>query len=398
VRLQDPEVLEVLRDEPQLLAIADAVVETQPLRRRRHRLGPAAAGASAVAALVAFALVAPWENDARNPVIERALAAIGSGPVLHVKERSVDMRMTRVDLSSGRDMEIATERELWFDEQRGVGRVRIRRGGRLIRDGALSALESGGLSPASALGAAGSIRELLDRGEAEIVGEGRVDGRSVHWLRVTDVHEGRQVGTREIAVDRASYEPLLIRLRRDGTLEFESRLLVVEALPRRAVGVPLRPPRPERRYSSMGGGPISPNFPTPAQARAWLSRPALWAGPQFRGLPLSMELTIVGGAGRAVGMVYGYGFRPGRTAGQSQVRVMQMAGDDPVRASLAREFPPPPEGFVDVSAPRMAAGESRSPFWHGLLRRRGVWVSIDATSRDLLLAAARALRVIPSDA
>ena len=52
--IRDREVLEELRDDPELLAIADALVETQRLRRR-VRVG--ALTAVAVAAAVLFLLV-----------------------------------------------------------------------------------------------------------------------------------------------------------------------------------------------------------------------------------------------------------------------------------------------------------------------------------------------------
>jgi hypothetical protein len=53
-------VLEELRDDPELLALADAVVETQRLRRRRIPLG--ALTAVAVAAAILFVLLLAVER------------------------------------------------------------------------------------------------------------------------------------------------------------------------------------------------------------------------------------------------------------------------------------------------------------------------------------------------
>ena len=72
----DDEVLELLADEPELLAIADAVVETQ---RPRRRVRPAGIVASAVvlAAVVALAF-AFWPNGRSDGISDStAVAAIG---------------------------------------------------------------------------------------------------------------------------------------------------------------------------------------------------------------------------------------------------------------------------------------------------------------------------------
>src|SRR5205807_1519820 len=76
--LRDPEVFETLRDEPELLALADAVAETQQLDRPRRRVPlvrPLALAAAGAAAVVAVLL---WPGGGgHNPVLDRALAAIG---------------------------------------------------------------------------------------------------------------------------------------------------------------------------------------------------------------------------------------------------------------------------------------------------------------------------------
>ena len=55
----DREVIEELRDDPELLALADAVVETQRLRRRTP-FGPVTAVAVAAAVLFALLLASKW--------------------------------------------------------------------------------------------------------------------------------------------------------------------------------------------------------------------------------------------------------------------------------------------------------------------------------------------------
>ncbi len=58
--IRDREVLEELRDDPELLAIADAVVETQALRRRFGLWG-AVTVAGLVAAFLLLVLASPWD-------------------------------------------------------------------------------------------------------------------------------------------------------------------------------------------------------------------------------------------------------------------------------------------------------------------------------------------------
>ena len=89
--LRDPELVRMLADDPELLAIADALVETrreqpasEPVHaRRRRRLASVGAAAAVAAAVVAVLLVSPWSGDGGG-LVGRALAAIGTGPVLHV--------------------------------------------------------------------------------------------------------------------------------------------------------------------------------------------------------------------------------------------------------------------------------------------------------------------------
>jgi hypothetical protein len=58
--IRDREVLETLRDDPELLALVDAVVETQRLRRV-WPIGALTAVAIAAAALLVLILESPWD-------------------------------------------------------------------------------------------------------------------------------------------------------------------------------------------------------------------------------------------------------------------------------------------------------------------------------------------------
>lgn len=93
----DRETVETLRDEPELLALADAlqiagdaldVPDPAPVRPRT-RLRPArlAAVGFAVAAVVGLVLASPWSGSGGPSFVDKALAAVGDRPVVHVVVR-----------------------------------------------------------------------------------------------------------------------------------------------------------------------------------------------------------------------------------------------------------------------------------------------------------------------
>ena len=114
--LRDPELLELLADKPELLAVADAVAATQQPPRRsfvRRRATRLAAVAAVAAAVVAVALVLP---QGEHGIVDRAIAAIGDGRVLHLVAE-VPTGTVDVDLQSGRRTVQQYRLELWADQQ-----------------------------------------------------------------------------------------------------------------------------------------------------------------------------------------------------------------------------------------------------------------------------------------
>src|SRR5947208_2696825 len=117
--LRDTEVLELLADEPKLLAIADAVSATQaevakPATRRPRRtaIRVAVVAAAVVAGIVAI-LAAP---QSQTGILGRALAAIGDGPIMHVV---TEFRpgFVVVDLKTGQRHVRVFREEAWADRQ-----------------------------------------------------------------------------------------------------------------------------------------------------------------------------------------------------------------------------------------------------------------------------------------
>jgi len=95
----DDEVLELLADEPELLAIADAFAETQARRRRVRPVGLAAAAALIAAFAIAFAF---WPGGGSSD--NTAYAAMGGGSrMLRITMRMDARRVTlRYDRALGR--------------------------------------------------------------------------------------------------------------------------------------------------------------------------------------------------------------------------------------------------------------------------------------------------------
>ena len=114
--LRDPEVLDLLADDPTLLALADAVVATQQAPRRplfRRRAPRVAVVAVVAAAAVIVALVLP---QGKHGIVDRAIAAIGDGRVMHIVSE-MPTGTVDVDLQSGRRTVQQARVEVWADQQ-----------------------------------------------------------------------------------------------------------------------------------------------------------------------------------------------------------------------------------------------------------------------------------------
>ena len=226
---------------------SDSRRRSRRLRRRPARL---LAAASALAAVVALALVAPWDRSAGS-LGDVALAAIGSQPVLHVvaaSPRSEEL----IDLGTGASRPVVQREEIWFDADRGLKRSLVTVGG-TITDDTLETPE-GGFTPGgivydcawiaahpveatrarvscNASGENGTTPHVVPRrsrpssrdsrgswtatgrrsptGWRATGGSGELDGRPVDWL----VFQTSR-GSERVALDATTHRPLLLE---DGT-------------------------------------------------------------------------------------------------------------------------------------------------------------------------------------
>lgn len=275
----DREVVELLRENPDLLAIADAIGATQP-RRRSSGTWRVLAVAAVIAAAIALAIVAPWHGRGTG-LVGRALAAVGQGPVLHAVITSSVPNETIVSLSSGAERPVPQQLEYWYD----AGRDRLRAvdtvNGAILFDWLVPRYDSEPRLDPALTAFVSRYRSALKSGQAREVGRGTFQGRKVIWLRF----EYRQFGER-VGIDADTFRPIVIE----------------------PLGPNGKPIAPSWRVASIETGPYIPsdfNAPppgsphlsisgrlraiVPAKAPRVLGWTPMWLGRSFRNLPLQFS-------------------------------------------------------------------------------------------------------------
>jgi hypothetical protein len=379
--IRDPEVLEALRDEPELLAIADAVEETQRLpRSSRGRVLSRSAALIAVGAAALVAVLLWPSGGGRNPILDRALAAIGNGPVLHLVSRA-STGQELVNLKTGRTTLPTFEFESWSDRSLRRFHFLIRENGRVVGEFLYPEDRTTDMhvdAPDAAYAAFWSgYRRALSSGKAKIVREGSLYGRPVYWLTFNAPRN-------EVAVDRRTYKPVAFRSISPSGRHFDTRVLLVRTEPFSTSAFKRRTSLPNPVTGGIGSSetrvlPLGPGSPR---------RPWLRAGSTIAGLKLVAVHRTQTTSGRKTingfELVYG---------SQGDLR-RSLTIDEARHPDDPSEWKGIPMGFM-----RFSVGEggefNRRPYrsWTGHLVRRGVYVSITTgVSRAAFLQAARALR------
>jgi hypothetical protein len=264
----------------------EAVLRDADARRTRRLARPVAAVTAAAAALFALALFQPWE--AENPtVLERALAAVGAGPVLHVVLRG-EWGGTRVDLETGERQPVHGENEIWYDSERGVVHHTSRLGGIVQYEEVYEPRKP----PPELVALGRDYRQALQSGTARVAGEGIVDGIAVFWITIRssrdlDVADGRLHDWRQqVAVSRETFEPVSLRDTLDGEpgpLGTRQRVLELELLPSGQGDFTASEVETLRgKIFKEGREPVPLE-----QAEETLGRTPLWLGSEHEGLPLA---------------------------------------------------------------------------------------------------------------
>lgn len=370
--ISDPEILELFADEPELLAVTDAIHATYPRPRRLSR--PLLLVAAAVTLLSVAAIAWPREDG----LIDSALAAVGTEPVVHSVVRRDAPRTIIVELRSGRGLTGSVEVETWYDTQTGRLRTVTRRDGVVVSDAVSLKV---GVPPGAA---GGEQAQLLTRSYRNALAEGhvregeraRIGSRGVIWLGPIGSDRYR------VAVDEKTYEP--VAFEPDGR-DSRWRVVTLNSLSSQAG---LFAPRQRPAHPVAGTIKSSGRIDLAAAAKfAWAS----WAGRrigEYRLRAIRLQLlarrTSDGRRQSGSGLELTYG-------GAARVVVRVAPVPEPAykfaEGRLTFDFHAIPKaGSVALTTP--AVGEE----WFGQLRFRGAYVSIAAPTRASLLAAARALR------
>jgi hypothetical protein len=371
-----------------------------------------------------FVMIAPWQHGrsfTSSAVAERALVALGDGPVLHVVMNVEEYPASYVDLASGekRPVYFGTE-EIWYDSERHFTHLKVddesnpadqiweelqTPNGTWSLDYARTEDAPPLLDPALG-GFLDGYRSALENGDAKVTGAGTVDGRDVTWIEF-DTKQRDLPYVERVAVDNASSLP--IRLETASTIDTDPvrklhrnyEILSIETTPAGSgdFSKPEKNPFPSYRLGRDQVTSIAPG--DAAQALPG----ALWTGRSISGLQLSSvfraelvwrnlsdpESTRPIGTG--IELRYGDG-SPGQgvlwadasngtgvvgVGAHGSYIVLQEA-----QANLS-SFKAPPAGSIGVLDSEPVIG------W---LVKDGTNVLITASSRDLLLATARALTPI----
>jgi hypothetical protein len=368
-------------------------------RGRGTRWAPVAL-AALVAAIAAGVLFWPASAD-QGSVLERALAAVGEGPVLHVVYR-VEWGGTLVNLETGERRPARAESEIWDDPARGLHTVSRLEGviqsQHTYRPGERHPPEERLLVDASA------YRAALSSGQARVVGDDVVQGRPVYWIQFRgewnyDVADGREHElAKQVAVDRETYRPVYVREALDGRpVPYTGGAIeVFETLPEEAVDFAKLPSDPliSGRFSE---GPV--REVGLQEAGETLGRRPVWAGRKLDGLPLASVWEYEYGAGYdarthpwrerqpALAISYGgVGERPAR---------LYVRPAKPHVLLVETAKPPITGGFRGAGRYRPPEGWLIYFGGFGVARVHGVYVEISGSDERLVVAAARALEPMP---
>lgn len=215
--LRDEEVLDLLREEPELLAIADLIHATlgSRYRRRRERIVRITVVAALAVTAGVLALLQPW-SEGEGGLVAEALAAIpGNGPVVHTVLESSVPRAGILNIRKGRVEPERVASELWFDQSRNLFRALVRRQGVVVADvvftprrtSSFADLRVGGPPiDRAVVSFASGYRAALTSGTVRVLPRPRSSGHDGPVLEITT-----QFGREQVTLDPVTLVPREIR-------------------------------------------------------------------------------------------------------------------------------------------------------------------------------------------
>jgi hypothetical protein len=372
--LQDPEVLELLRDEPELLALADAVAAT-----RTHRHAPVALLVLVAVCAGAVAIVAPWRSGSPG-IVDAARAAIGAQPVVHSVVAANSPVDQRIELRTGRTRSVRVSVETWSDTARRRVRSVIRHDGLVVADV---------VAPAATRAVPGLLggerlfstryREALDNRRAHVLKRGRFAGHDAVWLDIG--FRGRQD---VVIIDAHSFLPLAFQEAAASTSPVIWSVENIDSVPRRASDF-----RTRQRFTAGSGRILAERPTTAAEAKS-----VTGFGPVFAGRVLgryradsytlqTLTQTVGDQRRRTRGLLVTYRDSHGRSLRISQASSPQVAYGF-MRGALTFNLNSVSASVLDLARV--------GPVWVGQRRFRSLYLTIQAGERSSVIAAARALQ------
>lgn len=276
----------------------------RPSSRPRRRIGAATVAGVAV---LAVALLSLWDDG--PTLVDRARAAIGERPVLHVVIEHPARVPELVRIADGTPVPRVARSEIWFDSSRDlkktidtldgdiVGELLESREGGFTRGGRVytcawiaahpveatkarvscDASGENGTTPRDVpeepptledalAGFVDGYASALASGRAREDGRGTIDGREVVWLALPAAERHAQ----RVALDASTYKPVLVQTE-DGEISF--RISTIETLPFERAYFSM----PEREVTLAGGTGRMTDI-TFGEAPAALGGAAYWVG------------------------------------------------------------------------------------------------------------------------
>ena len=406
-------------DLPQRPASRRGFASRRP-RRAVRRLMVAFAGAAGLAVL-AFAAVAFWPTSSGgDTLVQRALAAVGTGEVLHVvTEQPLPSGgwYEPVSLPSGTPIEITQRQEIWFDQSRDLKKTVTTLNG-FVYDQLLETPQ-GGFTPGGPvytcawiaghpieatkarvscnangqngtkphkvpeqpptldLALAGFVdhyQSALASGEATKTGTGQVDGHQVIWLRVNATAQSDGgYPAEDVAIDASTYAPVLVRTSGSQPVQFTVTEIDTQAYE------PSLFTRPARVYGPTSGRTEGTSPIGLAQAPALLGGKALWLGQTWNGYQLvkvEQQNLVTGYAPQSgkqpvhsVGVIFTYA-PPGGTADGADVLQIEEATQCEDGWGMHCALLGPTEGVLLLDG----------PFFSSFTVRNGIYIAITQKS------------------
>jgi hypothetical protein len=341
----------------------------------------------AVATTIALAVLLLPGRGSNHGVADRALAAIGTGEVMHMATE-MPAGMVFVDLQTGHRTAALMTWDVWYDAKKARAHIVLRFQHRvadllLPEDLRKPGVSVGSIDPGFlALGT--GYQRALRNGSATLERSGRAFGHDVYWLRFASVRP--HAPGSEVAIDVKTYRPVLFRTWITKTRHIDERVLVAETkafdaadFRRRGVGLF----GSDTSSSSSSGSSSALAQPPPTLRAPWLTPGRTAAG---------LRLTSAGDAttstnGRTIhGIELSFG--GGRGPGPGTVTIDEYRQpDDP---ALWKTIP---RGTIRIEeSENSSASGGTYNTWSGSGVKEGIYFTIETgKGQRAVVAIARAL-------